>query len=341
MRINSRKISDLRTLIDQSKTITILSHYNPDGDAVGSCAAMYRFLHDDMGKDAFVILPNAIKRNISFVLDDIEDHTIAESDFKKAKQRLQQTDLLFIMDMNKLSRAGDNLYKILSTLDCPKVMIDHHVEPEKTDLVFSDPHCSSCCELVYRVLNRLTKRKIFSQPLSTALYLGIITDTGSLSYSNDRSEVYTVLSELIKSGIKASKIHQKISNAYSFDNMRLLGYCISKKMRIYPKQRAAFIYLSKEELKRFNYQIGDLENVVNYCLMLEEVDFGALVTEREENIRMSFRSKDASINVNVFANKYWNGGGHVMAAGGRSTESLENVVKKLEQQIEEKKFLGL
>ena len=194
--------------------------------------------------------------------------------------------------------------------------------------------------MVYNILSRLTKQKVLSKEISTALYLGIITDTGSVAYSSDDPEVYSVLHYVLKSGIRASKLHQKIFDTYSFNRLKLLGYAISHKIKVFPKQRAAFIYLSKKELKDFHYQIGDLEGVVNYCLKLEEVDFCAMLTEREDKIRISFRSKDASINVDVFARKYWNGGGHVMASGGKSYDSLDKVVKRLTKQIYNQDFIS-
>ncbi|MDO5760588.1 MAG: DHH family phosphoesterase [Bacteroidota bacterium] len=337
MRFKVKDIKDFKNILDQVNNISIITHYNPDGDAVGSSVALFHYLKD-LNKNPVCIIPNPLPKNISFVLKDV-NYIIAERDFKTAKYTISQSDLLLIVDMNTNSRSGENLEKVIKETSCKKVLIDHHVKPDKFDVNFSFSDSSSSCEVVYNLLVRMTGKKVFSSVISTALYLGVITDTGSVSYSNDSPEVYMVLSNLLKSGIKASKLHQQIFDTYSFDRLRLLGYAISHKMRVFYKQRAAFIYLSKKELANYNYKIGDLEGVVNYCLKLEGVDFCAMITEREDKIRMSFRSKDAAIDVNVFARKYWNGGGHVMASGGKSYDSLEKVVETFTKQIYNQDFM--
>ncbi len=338
MRFRIKDITALDDLLKKSEKISIITHYNPDGDAIGSGVAMYHYVKS-LGKQATFIVPNPFPKNIEFALENV-NYFIAERTFKQVKQILLDSDLFLILDMNNNARSGESLERVLNDSMAKKILIDHHVKPDKYDLSFSYPESSSSSEVVYNILSRLTKQKVLSKEISTALYLGIITDTGSVAYSSDNPEVYSVLYYVLKSGIKASKLHQKIFDTYSFDRLKLLGYAISHKIKIFPKQRAAFIYLSKKELKDFNYKIGDLEGVVNYCLKLEEVDFCAMLTEREDKIRISFRSKDASINVDVFARKYWNGGGHVMASGGKSYESLDNVVKTLTKQIYNLDFIS-
>lgn len=338
MRFKTAEIDELRNILDKTNNISIITHYNPDGDAVGSSVALFHYLKE-INKKPVCILPNPFPKNVSFVLKGV-DYIVAEKDFKSAKHTISQSDLLLIVDMNTNSRSGENLEKVIQETSCKKVLIDHHVKPDKFDINFSFSDSSSSCEVVYNLLSRLTRKKVFSPIISTALYLGVITDTGSVSYSNDNPEVYMVLSNLLKSGIKASKLHQQIFDTYSFDRLRLLGYAISHKMRVFYKQKAAFIFLSKQELIKYNYKIGDLEGVVNYCLKLEGIDFCAMITEREDKIRMSFRSKDAYIDVNKFARKYWNGGGHVMAAGGKSHDTLSNVVETFTKQIYNQEFIS-
>ncbi|MBP3253340.1 MAG: DHH family phosphoesterase [Bacteroidales bacterium] len=337
MKFKRGDILKLQNYIAEKQTVTVITHYNPDGDAVGSGTALFHYLKLLL-KDVHFIIPNNVPYSINFLLQDV-DYTIAERDFKKAKQRLMQTDLLFMVDINNYSRCGDNLERVLKEISPSTVLIDHHVGPQAYDVVFSYPDASSTCEAVWNVLNRLSGKKIFPQNISRALYTGIMTDTGSLSFSCNHPELYTVIANLLKSGIVASKINQKIFDTYSADRLSLLGYAISKKLKVFPKQRAAFIALSAKELNDFHYQAGDLEGVVNYCLKLEQVDFCALLSERDNKIRMSFRSKDESIDVNKFAMKYWNGGGHVMASGGKSFLPLKQVVEILTKQIYNKEFI--
>lgn len=339
MRIFSKDIKLTNEKIDSANYISIIIHNNPDGDAVGAAVAMYKYLTNYRKKKVSIVLPNHPSQSISFVLP--EDYTIAETDFKKAHEILIKTDLLLVLDMNLLNRAGENIEKIFESenkLPYSTILIDHHVKPERFDVMFSYPESSSTCEIVYNVLTRLTGYKVFDKEISTALYLGIITDTGSLSYSCNDPALYVTISYLLKSGIIANKINQKIFNTYSHNRLNLLGYSISRKMMYFPKQRAAFIYLSKEELNRFKYVAGDLEGVVNYPLKMADVDFSALLSEQDNKIRMSFRSKDESVDVNRFARAFWNGGGHIMASGGKSFLPLDEVVKQLKKQILSEKF---
>lgn len=337
MKVRTKDITLLQEYINSQQSITIITHFNPDGDAVGSSCALYHYFNS-LNKDVQVILPNNVPYSLKFLLENV-NHIIAEADFKQARKRLQSTDVLIIADMNNNSRSGDSLEKVLNEIDCKTVLIDHHEQPEKYDISFSYPTSSSTCEVVWSVFNRLTKKKVFSQDISICLYSGIMTDTGSLSYSCNNPDLYVVISNLLKSGIKANKVNQKLFNTYTHSRLNLLGYAISKKLRVFEKQRAAFIFLSVEELDKYNYQPGDLEGVVNYCLKLENIDFCALISERDNKIRMSFRSKDESIDVNKFARKYWNGGGHIMAAGGKSFKSLQEVVKIFTEQIYNNDFI--
>ncbi|MBO6117639.1 MAG: DHH family phosphoesterase [Bacteroidales bacterium] len=337
MKFKTKDILKFQQYIAECNRITIITHYNPDGDAIGSTVALYNYFKLIM-KDVHLVIPNYLPYSIEFLVSQTE-YTIAEAEFKKAKKRLQETDLLIIADMNANQRAGENLEKVLNEMQCPKVLIDHHIGPQQFDLNFSFPDASSTCEVVWNVLYRLSKKKVFPINISEPLYAGIMTDTGSLSFSCNAPELYIVISNLLKSGIKANKINQKIFDTYTHDRLNLLGFAISKKLRVFEKQRAAFISISAAELKKFNYKPGDLEGVVNYCLKLENVDFCALLSERDNKIRMSFRSKSEDIDVNKFANKYWKGGGHIMAAGGKSFLSLEETVKILTNQIYKKEFI--
>lgn len=338
MRLTKKKIEELRNYIFNSKRITLITHNNPDGDAIGSSTGMYNYLKG-LDKDVVLIIPNTPPTSLHFLLEDV-CYINAERDFKKVKARFFETDLLIVLDMANSGRAGENIEKLLNESPINKILFDHHENPEKYDLVFSEPKASSTCEVVYRVLVKLENKKVFSISISQSLYSGLLTDTGSFSYSCDNTDVYSIASNLLKAGLVPSKLHQKIFDTYSYNRLSLLGYAISKKLRFFPKERAAFIWLSKEDLFKYHYEPGDLEGVVNYCLKLEEVDFCALLSERDGRVRMSFRSNDASIDVNKFANKYWNGGGHIMAAGGKSFENIDDVVKKLTQQIKNRDFIS-
>lgn len=338
MRLKNKDITELQKLINNAKNITIATHINPDGDAIGSCCGLYHYLKL-LSKNITIIIPNNAPSNLNFLLNNV-NHIVFEENTKQAKQTFINSDLIFVMDMNNDNRSGDTMGKTITEMNSNKVLIDHHVNPDKYNVSFSYPDASSTCEVVFYILKKLSSEKIFNKDIATALYSGISTDTGSFSYSCNHSGVYTAVASLLKTGIKVNKIHNEIFNTYSKNRLHLLGYAISKKLKIFEQQRAAYIYLDKKELDYYHYQPGDLEGVVNYCLKLDGIDFCALLSERDNKIKMSFRSTDEKIDVNKFANKYWNGGGHVMASGGKGFESMNEVREKLEQQIKNMDFIS-
>ncbi len=337
MRLNKQHISTLTQYIDGCKTINIVTHFNTDGDAIGSSSALFHFLND-FGKDVCIIIPNNVPEGLLFLLDDTT-YIVAEKNFKQAKDKLLHSDLLFILDMNDVSRSGEALELVLKTLQCKKVLIDHHLNPSQYDICFSHPKASSTCEVLWNILKRLTNKEIFSKKISTCIYTGIMTDTGSLSYSCNDPLLYTTISKLVKGGVEPNKLNKQIFDNYSLSRLKLLGYLISQKMSVFYEHQAAFIAVSKQELEDYSYASGDLEGVVNYCLKLKGINFCALLSERDNKIRMSFRSKSDDIDVNKFANKYWNGGGHKAASGGKSFLSLQQTIKQLTQQIEKEEFI--
>lgn len=336
MLFKKKNISELQDSISHSNNITIITHANPDGDAIGSTSGISNFLKEQ-GHDSTIIFPNTPAEGMDFVLKDL-DYIIAEQDFKRAKETLLNTDLLFVVDMCAKHRANENLETILNTIQVKTILIDHHESPEEFDISFSYPKASSACEVAYNVITRLSKTKILSKNVSTCLYMGMLTDTGGFSYSNTDPNLYITLSNLVKSGIRPDKLNQQIFNTYSYNRLRLLGSSINENMQYFPKQKAVLIALDRKTLRHYHYVQGDLENVVNYGLKIRGVVFAALISEREKNIRMSFRSTDESIDVNLFARTYWNGGGHKMASGGRGFDTFENVKKRLIDLIKQNAF---
>lgn len=331
-------VLELKTKIEKSNIITLVSHFNPDGDTIGAVTAMYHYLKSK-NKEIKIIIPNDFPSFLDFIMKDIP-HIIGSKQINEAKNFLNDTDLIICLDFNSTSRVGDMLKEELELSPITKVIIDHHIEPQKDkfDIIFSKINVSSTCELLYEVINQLEENKPFlTQSIAESLYVGICTDTGSFSFSCQERRTYEIVAELVDNGVDVEYVHQEVYNTYSENRLRLLGFCLSERLKVFGKNKAALIYLSKHDLRRFNYQIGDCEGVVNFALSIKGIEFGVLVTERADRIRISFRSK-YEFNVNEFARKYWNGGGHKKAAGGHAFESLESVIEKLTKQIEELDF---
>lgn len=325
-------ILELKDRINKANNILLVSHFNPDGDTIGASTALFHYLKGN-GKQTKVLIPNEYPSFLDFLIKDT-DFIIAAKELPKAESAFENADLIICLDFNAVHRVGDFLKNILLSSSKPKVLIDHHLEPEihNFDLVFSKINVSSASELLYEVLFLMEEKPFLTKDIAQGIYTGICTDTGSFSFSCNNRRTYEIVAELVDNGVDVEYVHQEVYNTYTENRLRLLGFCLSERLKVFHKEKAAIIYLSKEDLKRFNYQIGDCEGVVNYCLLMKGIEFGALVTERMDRIRISLRSK-YDFDVNTFARKYWNGGGHQKAAGGHSFESLEWVLETLTEQI--------
>ena len=322
--VDYHKINHLLTSV---KNILITSHHNPDGDAVGSALALYNLLKKE-NYNVDVILPNGFPGFLKWMTGS-DEILIYNRKKRRCDKIIESADLIFCLDYNALSRVGD-MTKALTNAKAPKIMIDHHLQGgEEFDFVISTIHTSSTAELVYDFIGEIGLISKVDKSIAECIYTGIMTDTGSFSYSCNYRKTFEITAELLKQGIDIEKIHRLVYDTYSEERMRLLGFCLSERLVVIDKYRTAYIYLSKEDLDKFNYRVGDTEGVVNYALSIEKVVFAALITMRSDHVRISFRSK-GDFSVNDFARKHFEGGGHKNAAGGNCYLSLDEAIKKFE-----------
>lgn len=329
-KLNTCDIERFVQMIAAAGQAVIVSHTNPDGDAIGSSLGLCRILQG-MGIDAKVVLPDEYPGYYNF-LTEAGEIVVASKDYAHAQALLAGCDLLVAVDFNDPSRV-DCLEDALKNCSASKILIDHHLNPDLAffNLVFSDNTISSASELVYWVATSAWGRDVITRSVAECLYTGICTDTGSFSYSCNSPTVYNATAHLIELGINVSDIHSNIYNSYSKERLLLLGFCINQRLRIFDDMKLAYFYVSKEDQRQFAAKKGDMEGVVNYTLMMQNIEVGALVKENEEGIvRISFRSKN-DFNVNDFARKYFNGGGHRKASGATSTMNLEDTCRYMEE----------
>ncbi|MDR1006076.1 MAG: DHH family phosphoesterase [Bacteroidales bacterium] len=331
MELNKLDINRTKTLIDAAKTISIVTHFNPDADGVGSSVALYHFLKRQ-NKDVQVVMPNPFPSFIDSFVKDV-DMIYASKETKKARVRLMESDIIFGIDFNMVHRVGNHIKDALAESCAAKIYIDHHQEPDLAcETMFSFPDACSASEVLAHLLIAISPDAI-DKTIADAIYIGLCTDTGSFSYNCNNAETYSLVAYLVSKGVCVDEVHQEIYSTFSENRLRLLGYAISEKLKVFPQYGAAYICLSKEELRQYDFQPGDTEGLVNYCLNLKDINFGCLVTEREKIVRLSFRSKKNTIDTNKFARTYWNGGGHIMASGGTFQGKLQPVINNLEAQI--------
>ena len=333
--ISTKQIASLKQILSEKKRIVITTHTNPDGDAVGSSLAMLHYL-TKKGHHVTAVVPNHFPEFLAW-LPGGENILIYEKEARKVQAELNKADLVFCLDYNALKRTG-TLADLLERVTQPKVMIDHHINPETEsfDYCFSTVETSSTGELVYDFIELMGDVDLIDKPIAEGIYTGIVTDTGSFSFAANRGRTYTTTAVLIEKGIDAQNIHRLIYDTFSEHRLRLLGHAISERMLVWDTYHTALIYITKEDLQKYDYQVGDLEGVVNYPLMMDKINMSILLTERDNQVRMSFRSK-GEFSVNELANKYFNGGGHRNAAGGRYFVSLDQTIEEIKKVLPEYK----
>ena len=323
-------INQLSTLLSSPKKCVIFPHKNPDGDALGSTLALRHFLQKK-GHDCQVISPNEYPKFLAWMPGQ-ENILCFNKEEMMCRKHIEEADLFFTLDFNALGRIAP-IDQWIEKADTTVVMIDHHEAPQDyASLMYSDPSLGSTCEMVYNVLTALDAKGI-TQDIATCIYTGIMTDSGSFRFSSTTAKTHRVVAHLLDSGIDHSKIHQHIYDSYRFERLQLLGLGLKNLSRV-EKLQAVYMHLSQAELDACDFQKGDTEGFVNYGLSLEGVKLAVIMVEnkQEEIIKMSFRSK-GDFDVNTFARKHFNGGGHVNAAGGMSTLSLTETKEKLHQII--------
>lgn len=305
----------LRELILGARKIAILTHKNPDGDALGSALGIYNFLLQK-GKKPVVLVPDAYPHYYRF-LPGREKMVVADYQPERAKEVLRQAQLVFCLDFNRTDRLG-LLEEVFLSLGVPVVLIDHHPDPQ-ADIwydTFHDPTASSTSELVSRFLHHVFPNDSLNADAATCLYAGIFMDTGGFMF-NYTEATFRQCARLLAAGARAEEFIREVFQSNSEDRMRLMGYCLYEKLRVQPAWGLASIALTQEEMKRFNFRKGDSENFVNLALSIKEVRVAVLISEQDNGVtRLSFRSKD-NLPVNTLAAAYFGGGGHRNAAGGQ------------------------
>ncbi len=315
--------SKFRSLLKKSNHIVIVTHWSPDGDAMGSSLALYNYLVKT-GKKASVITPNDYPDFLHWLPGNSKVTDFMKQG-KKAATLIKKADLIFTLDFNTFKRL-EGLGELLEKSPQPKVLIDHHQQPDDYAILqYHDIKASSTCELVYELICGLGGKKLIDKQIATCLYTGLLTDTGSFKYDSVTPQTHRIVADLLETGLRVSDIHSAIYDTYSVYRMKLLGYCLTEKMVVLPEYHTAYITLTQEELDRFHFQKGDTEGIVNYPFAIKGIKFCAFFSEGEGKIKASFRSK-GRFDVNSFARKYFAGGGHINAAGGKSLTSMVSTI---------------
>ncbi len=325
-----KKVQEFKNILDSSKSIVLTTHHNPDGDAVGSILGLFHALKSK-GYPVIAVTPNGFPEFLTWMPGT--DKVIKYSDQKIiAVESILNADTIICLDFNGFKRTEEMGEYLLQSRG-RKILIDHHPNPENQfDIQFSFTEVSSTCELVYEVLSNAFSNDIVSTDCAICLFVGIMTDTGSFSYACSRGRTFKVAGELISKGVDVEMIQGLVYNNFSAERMRLMGFSLNEKMKIFPEFKAAYISLTKEELKRFKNKMGDTEGFVNLPLAIKGIVFSVLFVEHDSFVKVSLRSR-GTFPVNEVSQKHFNGGGHTNAAGGKAFMSLSQAENYFEDML--------
>jgi bifunctional oligoribonuclease and PAP phosphatase NrnA len=319
----SKYTKELSKLFSSSGNILLISHINPDGDAIGSQLALYHYLKSK-GKVVGMMAPNYLQEFLKW-MDGADQINIFTKDRKTCRKLIEGADLIVMLDFNQSNRLGEAEGLVIAS-HAKKLIIDHHLDPGSfADMTISEPTKCSTSELVHELISEMNGSEFITRPYAEALYVGIITDTGNFEHGSYTSRTFRIVADLLDSGIEKEKILNLIYNNFSSDRIRLQGYALNKRMIVLPEYRTAYIFLTKDDLKEYNHIKGDTEGFVNLPLSIKGINFSALFIEKDGFIKLSFRSK-GHFPSNEFASGYFSGGGHLNASGGEYYDTMENAI---------------
>lgn len=320
-----QEIAEVKEFFETPKKVVIVPHRNPDGDAIGACLAMYHYLKIK-GHTPTVVSPNDYPDFLKWLPGSREVYKF-DMQNRQAKAAIDEASVIFLLDFNALNRVGSDMENTLKQFVGDFIMIDHHQQPDDiAKYLYSDVSICSTCQMIYHYIDFLGDVNLINEAIATCIYTGIMTDTGSFRFPSTTSTTHKIIADLIDKGADNAKIYNNVYDTNSYGRLQLLGRALSN-LVVVDKFHTAYIYLSQEDLNEFNFQKGDTEGFVNYALSLEGIYFAAIFIEDVEQqiVKISFRSK-GKFSVNDFAREYFNGGGHVNAAGGKSVISLDATI---------------
>lgn len=331
-----QNLSAFKALLHKPARVVVTTHQKPDADALGSSLALSAYLQK-LDHMVSVISPTDYPDFLTWMKGEDSVIDFEDGNMELSKKLIEEAEIIFCLDFSSLSRIN-GLGDMVAKSTAIKVVIDHHLEPEDfANYIEWDTAASATAELLYDLIVDLGDGHLIDRDIAECLYAGIMTDTGSFRHPNTTQNVLKIAAELIGHGADAAMVAKLIYDNNSIERLRFLGFSLSERLKTLKEYNAAYISISKEDLKKFNSKTGDTEGLVNYALSIKGIKVAALIIDRDDEIKLSFRSV-GDFSVNDFARNHFNGGGHKNAAGGVSSLSLQETVEKFEKLIEKYKY---
>ena len=325
----------MQALIEQSEHIVVCAHVNPDGDAIGSTLGWACYLRS-LNKEVTVVVPNQFPDFLR-CMPGVETIVRHDKHPEEVEELLRQCDLLCCLDHNDLKRLED-MQPLVERCTAPVVMIDHHPFPVlQAQLAVSHPEMSSTCELVFRLVWQLGGFPSLNRLFAIPIYCGMMTDTGGFTYNSNTPDIFFIVAQLLTKGIDKDRLYRQVYHNFSENRLRLMGYVMYQKLQVLEQQHAAFFSITRQEQRRFQFIKGDAEGLVNMPLQIKGIRLSISLredTERDNLILLSLRSVD-DFPCNKMAEQYFNGGGHLNAAGGRLQCTMREAVLLVMKAISE------
>lgn len=320
-------------LTREPRQVVVTMHQKPDPDAMGSSLGMAHFLRK-LGHQVTVISPTNWADFLKWMpgCKDVIDY---EASREKADAVLDKAEWVFCLDFNAFYRTRHMAAK-LEQLKCVKVLIDHHEEPQTGSFNYgiSVIPKSSTAELVYEFIVNSGHADQIDIPIAECLYAGVMADTGSFRFPVTTASVHEMVAALKRTGFEHSKVHEAVYDNFLENRLRFIGHVLCNRMEVLYEYNTAVIAIPKADILKYNIRTGDTEGLVNYPLSIQGIKLAALIIDRDEERKWSFRSK-GEFDCNQFARTYFEGGGHYNAAGGRSSDTVEENVRKFKQYLKE------
>ena len=316
--------------------LAITMHRNPDGDALGSALGL-KFYLEKKGYTADVVAPTEYGAFLKWLPGN---EAVINYDLEQAcsLNTLKQAELIFCLDFNHINRTED-LESTLQHLEQPKVLIDHHLDPQGfEDYALWDPDAAATAELVYRLMADMDDLDLIDERIGTCLYTGILTDSGSFRFSSTTGALHRMAAHLLEVGVDHVKIHERIYDSFTEQSLRFFGHCFYNRLHLFHAYKTAIIEVTKADLEAFGITKHQTEGLVNFALSLQEVVFAAVVKEGDGFSKISFRSK-GDFPANEFAREFFEGGGHRNAAGGKCDCDTARTIRLFHEHLEAYKSL--
>lgn len=332
-----QNLEQFQSLLSTPQRVVITTHHKPDADALGSSLGLAGYLKQ-RGHEVTVITPTDYPTFLQWMEGNDEVVIFTEPGKRElAAQKVSEATVIFCLDFSSLDRINELGELVRGATQAKKVLIDHHRNPEDfAEFVEWDVEAAATAQLIYRLLCAMGERETITPAMADALYAGIMTDTGSFKHSNTSKEVHLTVAELIDLGANVNEVSQLIYDNSSVDRLKFLGFALSERLKVLPEYNTAYITISAEDLRQYHVKTGDTEGLVNYALSIRGIAFAALITEREDGVKLSLRSV-GDFSVSDFASNHFHGGGHKNAAGGRSSMGFKETLDHFESLLSQYK----